>query len=47
MLVIETDRDDKDYDYNIIFTDSNVVYNEIGQKRIIDRIDRDIPIFPF
>ena len=47
MLVIMTDVDDKEYDYNIIFTDSDVVYNEVGQKRIIDGIDRDIPIFPF
>lgn len=47
MLVIMADVDDTEYDYDIIFTDSDVVYNEIGQKRIIDGIDRDIPFFPF
>lgn len=47
MLVIMADQDDMEYDYNIIFTDSSVVYNELGQKRIRDKIDRDRPLFPF
>lgn len=46
ILIVDTGTKDNEYDYNIIFTDSNVVFNEIGQKRIIDGIDNG-PIFPF
>lgn len=47
ILVFKTDTDDKEFAYNIVFTDSQVVFGEIGQKRIIDGIDRERPIFPF
>ena len=47
ILVLETDQGHDKYDYTFIFTDSDVVYTELGQKRIIERIERNRPIFPF